>query len=151
VLSPAERALLERLSERRNELEQRSHDLDMRENLLKAAEKQLEARINELRELESRANSAMQNKAEGEAQRLKNLVTMYDNMKAKDAAKIFDRLDMRVLIEVASLINPRRMSDIMAQMTPEAAERLTIELANRAKESGPGSDLPKIEGRQAGN
>ena len=150
VLSPAERAILERLSERRNELEQRSQDLDMRESLLKAAEKQLEARINELRELESRANSAMQNKAEGEAQRFKNLVTMYDNMKAKDAAKIFDRLDMRVLIEVASQINPRRMSDIMAQMTPEAAERLTIELANRAKES-PGNDLPKIEGRQAGN
>ena len=150
VLSPAERAILERLSERRNELEQRSQDLDMRESLLKAAEKQLEARINELRELESRANSAMQNKAEGEAQRFKNLVTMYDNMKAKDAAKIFDRLDMRVLIEVASLINPRRMSDILAQMTPEAAERLTIELANRAKES-PGNDLPKIEGRQAGN
>ena len=151
VLSPAERAILERLSERRNELEQRSHDLDMRESLLKGAEKQLEARINELRELESRANSAMQNKAEGEAQRFKNLVTMYDNMKAKDAAKIFDRLDMRVLIEVASLINPRRMSDILAQMTPEAAERLTIELANRAREGGPGSDLPKIEGQRAGN
>jgi flagellar motility protein MotE (MotC chaperone) len=151
VMSPAERAILERLSERRNELEQRSQDLDMRESLLKAAEKQLETRINELRELESRTNSAMQNKAENEAQRLKNLVTMYDNMKAKDAAKIFDRLDMRVLIEVASQINPRRMSDIMAQMQPEAAERLTIELAARAKESGTGSDLPKIEGRQAGN
>jgi flagellar motility protein MotE (MotC chaperone) len=151
VMSPAERAILERLSERRNELEQRSQDLDMRESLLKAAEKQLETRINELRELESRTNSAMQNKAENEAQRLKNLVTMYDNMKAKDAAKIFDRLDMRVLIEVASQINPRRMSDIMAQMQPEAAERLTIELAARAKESGTGNDLPKIEGRQAGN
>jgi flagellar motility protein MotE (MotC chaperone) len=151
VMSPAERAILERLSERRNELEQRSQDLDMRESLLKAAEKQLETRINELRELESRANSAMQNKSENEAQRLKNLVTMYDNMKAKDAAKIFDRLDMRVLIEVASQLNPRRMSDIMAQMQPEAAERLTIELAARAKESGTGNDLPKIEGRQAGN
>jgi flagellar motility protein MotE (MotC chaperone) len=57
---------------------------------------------------------------------------------------------MRVLIEVASQLNPRRMSDIMAQMQPEAAERLTIELAARAKESG-GNDLPKIEGRQAGN
>ncbi len=134
MLSPAERAILERLSERRNELEQRARDLDMRESLLKAAEKQLEARINELKELEARANSAMQNKAEGEAQRFKNLVTMYDNMKAKDAAKIFDRLDMRVLIEVASQINPRRMSDIMAQMMPEAAERLTVELAARAKD-----------------
>jgi len=151
LLSPAERAILERLSERRNELEARAKDLDMRESLLKAAEKQLETRINELRDLESRANSAQQSKAENEAQNLKNLVTMYDNMKAKDAAKIFDRLDMRVLIEVASLINPRRMSDIMAQMTPEAAERLTIELAARAKEKGSATELPKIEGRQAGN
>src|SRR3954470_6803495 len=151
VLSPAERAILERLSERRNELETRAKDLDMRESLLKAAEKQLETRINELRELESRANSAMQNKAENEAQRLKNLITMYDNMKPKDAAKIFDRLDMRVLIDVASQINPRRMSDIMAQMTPEAAERLTIELAARAKEKGTATELPKIEGQRAGN
>jgi flagellar motility protein MotE (MotC chaperone) len=78
-------------------------------------QQQIETRINELRELESRANSAMQNKSENEAQSLKNLVTMYDNMKAKDAAQIFDRVDMRVLIEVAS---QRRMSDIMAQMQP---------------------------------
>src|SRR5215470_2708408 len=150
-VSPAERAILERLAERRNELESRGRDLDMREGLLKAAEKQLEARINELRELESRVNTAMQNKADGEASRFKNLVTMYDNMKAKDAAKIFDRLDMRVLIEGASQINPRRMSDIMAQMQPEAAERLTIELALRAKEQGGAPELPKIEGRPAAN
>jgi flagellar motility protein MotE (MotC chaperone) len=150
-VSPAERAILERLAERRNELEARGRDLDMRESLLKAAEKQLEARINELRELESRVNTAMQNKAESEASRFKNLVTMYDNMKAKDAAKIFDRLDMRVLLEVASQINPRRMSDIMAQMQPEAAERLTIELALRAKEQGGAPELPKIEGKPAAN
>jgi flagellar motility protein MotE (MotC chaperone) len=75
---------------------------------------------------------------------------MYENMKAKDAAKIFDRLEMRVLIDVVSLINPRRMSDIMAQMQPEMAERLTVELANRASgtESVPlPVELPKIEGR----
>jgi flagellar motility protein MotE (MotC chaperone) len=123
----------------------------MRESLLKAAEKQLETRINELRELESRVNTAMQNKADSEASRFKNLVSMYDNMKPKDAAKIFDRLDMRVLIEVASQINPRRMSDIMAQMQPEAAERLTIELALRAKEKGGTPELPKIEGRPVAN
>ncbi len=151
VVSPAERAILERLSERRGELEARARDLDMRESLLKAAEKKLEARINELRELEGKVNTAVQNKAEGEQARFKNLVTMYDNMKAKDAAKIFDRLDMRVLIEVASQINPRRMSDIMAQMTPAAAERLTIELAQRAQDKGADAELPKIEGKPATN
>jgi flagellar motility protein MotE (MotC chaperone) len=89
-------------------------------------------------------------KEEAEVQRLKNLITAYENMKAKDAARIFDRLEMRILVEVASQINPRRMSDILGQMSSEAAERLTVELANRASGGGErGGDignLPKIEG-----
>jgi flagellar motility protein MotE (MotC chaperone) len=54
---------------------------------------------------------------------------------------------------VATQINPRRMSDILAQMAPEAAERLTVELATRSNQSEkppPLSDLPKIEGRSGG-
>ena len=46
--------------------------------------------------------------------------------------------------------NPRRMSDIMAQMQPDMAERLTVELANRgtgADRGQPAAALPKIEGR----
>jgi flagellar motility protein MotE (MotC chaperone) len=77
---------------------------------------------------------------------------MYENMKAKEAAKIFDRLDMRVLLEVATQLNPRRMSDILALMSAEAAERLTIELATRGKDRAQTpADLPKIEGRPATN
>ena len=100
--------------------------------------------------MESQLDGAGQKSKENEAARLKGLVTMYENMKAKDAAKIFDRLDMRVLIEVVSLINPRRMSDILAQMQPETAEHLTVELASRATGMAPpepAAQLPKIEGR----
>ena len=76
---------------------------------------------------------------------------MYENMKAKDAAKIFDRLDIKLVTEVANMINPRRMSDIMAQMSPETAERLTVELANRdTTEKAQPAELPKIEGRPSG-
>lgn len=149
-LSPAERAILTRLQERRQELEARARELDMRENLIAAAEKRLEARMAELKDLDARINAAMNKRDEAEAARFKSLVGMYENMKAKDAAKIFDRLELRVLIEVAGQINPRRMSDILALMTPEAAERLTVELANRARAAEPApspSDLPKIEGR----
>jgi flagellar motility protein MotE (MotC chaperone) len=149
-VSAAERALLERLQERRLELDLRARELEIRESLLKTTEKQLEARVGELKELEARIKASTQQKDEAEAARFKNLVTMYENMKAKDAAKIFDRLELRLLLEVASQINPRRMSDILAQMQPETAERLTAELASRtgAAERGPSSnDLPKIEGR----
>ena len=57
---------------------------------------------------------------------------MYEGMKPKDAAKVFDRLEMSVLFEIASQIAPRKMSDILGLMQPEAAERLTVEMARRA-------------------
>jgi flagellar motility protein MotE (MotC chaperone) len=70
-------------------------------------------------------------------------------MKPKDAARVFDRLEMPVLIEIASHIAPRKMSDILGLMSSEAAERLTVELARRANgdRSGSSSELPKIEGK----
>jgi flagellar motility protein MotE (MotC chaperone) len=154
-VSPAERALLERLSERRKELEKRQSELDMRDTLLKAAEKKLEERLNELKQAEERIVAATQQKEEVELQRLKNLVTMYEGMKAKDAAKIFEKLEVKLATDVARLIQPRRMSDILAQMTPEAAQRLTAELARHAqsdpKAQGRPQELPKIEGRPSGS
>jgi len=74
---------------------------------------------------------------------------MYEAMKPKDAAKVFDRLEMSVLFEIASQIAPRKMSDILGLMQPEAAERLTVEMARRAgsERSVSSADLPKIEGK----
>ena len=120
---------------------------------LKAAEKKLDVASSGERADDSRAVASPQSaprKEEADANRLKPIVTMYESMKPKDAAKIFDRLDIRVLLELASQINPRKMSEILAQMNPEAAERLTVELASRG---APGdrtvnpANLPKIDGR----
>jgi flagellar motility protein MotE (MotC chaperone) len=149
--SPAEIAVLERLQERRAELEARAKEIEMRESLLKAAEKRLEGRFAELKDLEARLNNTLQQRDEAEAARFKNVVTMYENMKPKDAAKIFDRLDIKMLVEVAREINPRRMSDIMAQMSPDAAQQLTVELAARVATKDNAAELPKIEGKPSAN
>jgi len=149
-LSPGERAVLESLQQRRQELETRAREMDVRDSLLKAAEKRIELRLQELKELEARLTGAAAKKDEAEAAKFKSLVSMYENMKAKDAAKVFDRLNMRVLIEVVNAMNPRRMSDILGQMTPDVVERLTMEIASRSgtvdKAPQP-VELPKIEGR----
>ncbi|MBR1219763.1 flagellar protein FlbB [Bradyrhizobium sp. U87765 SZCCT0131] len=149
TVSPSERAILERLQERRQELEARAREIDIRENLLKAAEKRIEGKVEEMKAVEARIGAAREQKTEADAARFKGIVTMYEAMKPKDAAKIFDRLDMSVLIEVASQIAPRKLSDIVGLMQPEAAERLTVELARRAggDKTAAANDLPKIEGR----
>jgi flagellar motility protein MotE (MotC chaperone) len=150
--SGAEREILERLQQRREELDQRSRELDIRENMVKAAEQRITAHLAEIKEVEGRIKTETVQKDQAEADRFKNLVTMYEAMKARDAAKIFDGLDMDVLIKVSSAMNPRTMADIMAQMTPEIAQRLTVALASKAqaaaKTDGP-AELPKIEGRPA--
>jgi flagellar motility protein MotE (MotC chaperone) len=148
-VSPSERALLERLQARRQELEARAREIDIRENLLKSAEKRIEGRVEELKAVESRIGTATEQKKEADDARLKGLITMYEGMKPKDAAKVFDRLEMGVLFEIASKIAPRKMSDIMGLMSPEAAERLTVEMARRAggDKSAAATELPKIEGK----
>jgi flagellar motility protein MotE (MotC chaperone) len=102
-----------------------------------------------LKETEARIVTKRHEKSEADAARFKGLVTTYEAMKPKDAAKVFDRLEMPVLYEIASQIAPRKMSDILGQMTPEAAERLTVELARRAGGEKTASvvELPKIEGK----
>ena len=111
--------------------------------------------MNELKETEVKGNAASaQKKEEAGAARLKTLAVMYENMKPKDAAKIFDRLDMKVLLDMTSQINPRKMSEILALMSADAAERLTMELANRAnggEKAANTNALPKIEGRPNGS
>jgi flagellar motility protein MotE (MotC chaperone) len=150
-VSPAERAILERLQNRRQEIEARQREIDIRESLLKAAEKRIESKVEEMKAVESRISATAAEQKAAEAQRLKGLVTMYEGMKPKDAARVFDRLEMGVLIEIATQIAPRKMSDIMGLMQSEAAERLTVEMARRAGGGGDRSadaaDLPKIEGR----
>ena len=149
AVSPSERAILERLQTRRQEMEQRAREIEIRESLLKSAEKRIEGRVEEMKATETRISTATGQKAEQDAAKFKGIITMYEGMKPKDAAKVFDRLEMSVLYEIASQIAPRKMSDILGLMQPEAAERLTVELARRAggDKSAPMAELPKIEGK----
>jgi flagellar motility protein MotE (MotC chaperone) len=152
IASAGERAILGRLQDRSKELDIRGRELEMRESLLKATEKRLDAKVAELKDAEARVNTAMGNRDKAEAARFKSIVAMYENMKSKDAARILERLDMKILVEVATEIKPAKMSEILAQMTPEAAERLTVELARNAGGKSQNPDqLPKIEGKPGGS
>jgi flagellar motility protein MotE (MotC chaperone) len=151
--SPSERALLERLGERREEWQQKGRDLELREKLLENAERRLEARINELKAIEVKAEAAATARGDTEAGALKNLVTMYETMKPKEAARVFDRLSHDVLVPVVLQMNPRKMAEVLAVMAPEAAERLPVALATRARGRAetsvrpglPPNELPAVE------
>ncbi|WP_375459914.1 MotE family protein [uncultured Enterovirga sp.] len=128
--SPSERSILERLGERREELQQKARDIESREKLLEEAERRLDAKTSEGTTSETKAGPATPAE-ESEAAALKGLVTMYETMKPKDAARVFERLPHDVLVPVVRLIAPRKMAEIMAAMSSESAEKLTVALARR--------------------
>jgi flagellar motility protein MotE (MotC chaperone) len=144
-------ALLDRLGERRVLMEEREQDLRVREQLLAAAERRLEERLSELEALEARVTAVADAEDERESQEIARLVQVYSAMRAKDAAAIFDLLDLPILVEVANAMNPRKMADILGEMTPESARRLTIALAGSPVQApletnAMNTELPRIEG-----
>ncbi|MCX4198013.1 hypothetical protein OMR07_22870, partial [Methylobacterium organophilum] len=136
---------------RRDALRQKSDELELREKMLGEAERKLETGLGDLKKAEDKVDAAAKAKEEAEKQGLKNIVTMYEAMKPKDAARVFDRLGLDVLVPIVLAMNPRKMSEVLAVMQPETAERLTVALANRARAAaGRRPDLPRLPADPSG-
>jgi len=132
--------LLGRLGERRDSLDAREKELEMRLALVEAAEKRLDERTAALKAIEAKINALVDQKKSAEKEQFAGIVAMYETMKAKEAATIFNQLDMAVLTRVAQAMNPRRMAPILARMDPLKAKQLTAGLA--AEEVEPALDAP---------
>jgi flagellar motility protein MotE (MotC chaperone) len=147
----SELAVLQSLSKRRIELERRQRELELRENLLKAAEKRVGARIAELKSIEKRIEKELSKQDDESMAQYMRLVKMYAAMKPKQAAQIFNRLDLDILTAMVQRMRPQAMAKILAAMDPSAARRLTMELA-RSSDVQPGgtNKLPKIGQDSAG-
>lgn len=128
--SEAEIEILQSLSRRREELDTRARDLDTREAVLAAAQKRLDEKLEELKALERRIGGlAGEQDAERERQ-MRSLVKVYETMKPKDAARIFETLDMEILEGVAVRMKEQKIAPILAEMASERAKDLTVRLAN---------------------
>jgi len=140
VSGGSEVELIGRLGERRDSLDAREKELEMRLALVEAAEKRLDERTAALKAIEAKINALVDEKKSAEKEQFAGIVAMYETMKAKEAATIFNQLDMPVLTRVAQAMNPRKMAPILARMDPLKAKQLTAGLA--AEEVEPALDAP---------
>lgn len=140
-LSQAEVQVLQALQDRRATLDQRAEQYETEDELMLAAEQRLNERLGELRRLEAHVNDLLGNLDEAQEQRIASLVDVYQRMRAKDAATVFDGLDDAVLVQVASRMRQANLAEVMGRMEPERARRLTQMLADRARPPTGGDDL----------
>ncbi len=123
--------MYEDLVERRKALDQREKQLQTREALLTAAEMELDRKYQELNQLRRKIEGLLEQQSEEEKARIESLVKIYEGMKAKEAASIFDTLDLDILVLVLSNMSERKLSPILAKMNPERARTVTIMLAEQ--------------------
>ncbi|MCB4823710.1 MotE family protein [Roseicella aerolata] len=125
----AERALLEGLRARRSELEAREQALAAREMVLAAAERRLGQRIEELTALQQRLQMLDRTLSEREESGWRQMVKLYEGMRPRDAAAIFDELETPVLLQILDRMGERKAAPVLGAMKPERARTITAELA----------------------
>jgi len=129
LLTQAEIDLLQRLAERRENLETQEKEMVMREGLLQAAEERIDKKISELKNFQDTIEKLIKTYDEEQVAKIQGLVKIYENMKPKDAARIFEELDMGTLLMVTERMGARKLAPIMAKMNPVRATEITVELS----------------------
>jgi flagellar motility protein MotE (MotC chaperone) len=135
-LAAADRKILEELGILKTEIQDKKQALDEREVLLQVTEKRVDEKISELQALKNQIETILGKLDQEQKEKILSLVKIYEAMKPKDAARIFDNLEMDVLIEVADHMKEARLAPIMAKMNDGKAKSLTRLMAERKKFSG---------------
>lgn len=123
--------LLKHYADRRAELEKSAKDVSMREALLSAAEKRIEQKLKELEGVRNEIQNLLKMGDERQSQQLESLVKIYETMKPKEAARIFEQLDLPVLLDVFQKMKETKTAPILAAMDPLKAKEVTSALVER--------------------
>jgi flagellar motility protein MotE (MotC chaperone) len=123
--------VFQRMTERREELDRRSRELDQRDALLSAAQQRIDQKVAELTELRTNIEGLLRQVDDKQTAQLESLVKIYETMKPKDAARIFEALDMPVLLDVMERMREGKSAPILAAMDPLKAKEVTGSLVDR--------------------
>jgi len=128
-VSAAEKALLLDLRARRKELDARETAMSLRETVLAATEKRLAARTDELVALQKKLEALEKARRDHNEANWTELVKVYEGMKPKDAAAIFNDLDLAVLLPVLDRMKAAKTAIVLAAMQSDRARLVTTRLA----------------------
>lgn len=130
------RTILESLAKRRQELEEWAKSIALKENILNATRNKINEKMEELKALKQEVSQLLGQYDQKEQHKIDRMVKIYESMKAKDAAKIFEQMDLGILMEVISNMKEKKAAPILASLPPERARQVTerLILQRRLKE-----------------
>lgn len=122
--------LLQSLSKRREELNRWENNIQIKESALDATQKRIDEKIKQIEAMKKQVAMLLEQYNTQEDAKIRSLVKIYENMKPAEAARIFDEVEMPILLLVIDAMAEKKAAPILAAMNPKKAKQLTIELAN---------------------
>lgn len=115
----AETALVRNILARQSSFDSEQQSLEEQKHILDAAQSALNEKM---RDLDSSMAALAERQAahrETMSAETDRLVRIYEEMPPKEAAAVFNIMDIHVLVSVANRMNPRKISAVMGYMMPE--------------------------------
>lgn len=131
--SQSEVDLLQKLSRRREELDRWERNVQVKEAALTATEKRIDDKIQQIEDMKKAVAELLAQYNTQEETKIKSLVKIYEAMKPGDAARIFDEIEMPVLLIVIDKMAEKKAAPILAQMNSKKAKQVTVELAEQRR------------------
>jgi flagellar motility protein MotE (MotC chaperone) len=142
--APVDADTLKALAQRRAELDKRAEEIRDKEATIAAAQKRLDEKLAEARAIEGKIAAAEKARDEAEEARIMSLVKIYEKMKPKDAAQVFERLEMPVLLKVIERMKEAKSAPILAAMDPAKAKAVTVAIAGKDDPKAPPAKQGKL-------
>lgn len=131
VFSDTEVQTLLDLDRQRIEMDRREQALELREKLVDLMEKRLNARVNELKTLQTELDKQLANVSGKDDKELEQLALMYGNMKPAQAAVVLDRLDNLIVMDILVRMPVKKSGKLLEALDPAKVRFISEMLAQR--------------------
>lgn len=106
----------------------KQEELAAKEKALAALEQELDQKLVRLQELEAKLNRMLEDAKEVRDKKLKHLIDVYSNMKAKQAAAVIETLNEKIAVKILAGMRGRQAGEILTYVKPAKAARLSEQL-----------------------
>jgi flagellar motility protein MotE (MotC chaperone) len=129
--SPASAEVLSYLEQKEMDLKRKERNLQEQEQHLVEMQKEVEQKLQELIAVQKDIQNFRNEKAETKNANVRSLAQIYGSMKPKEAAKLLENMDEKLVVSVVSTLKANEAADIFAVMDSKKAAKISEALTQR--------------------
>ena len=122
---------LSALQQRETEIRKKEEQLKEKEERLGKLEKEVEQKVKDLLALQKDVQTVRTEKQETQNTKVRNLAKIYGTMKPKEAAKLMENLDDKLVMNIIATMTPDEAAAILALMEVKKAAKISEALSGR--------------------